>query len=228
MSESNYTTTTFNDSYISETSELLFNAKLGLTINRLLFKNWPNEAIQRKNYRAVLENLDRSKTEALSVVDNASGEVVAHLSITRKQPLAKRGQNILSSNEDKEQTKDAEVPEYFNPVVLSAVQSAVAELARGLGDIDHLELTYIIVKPEHRGCGIGIRLMELVFSKAEALGLPVALSSEPQVYDFFIKRGFKDTKYVDFDLAKWAPPYSGFGMFRLAGLIWYPKIGGYT
>jgi N-acetylglutamate synthase-like GNAT family acetyltransferase len=64
--------------------------------------------------------------------------------------------------------------------------------------------------------------MEYVIDKAKTLNIPVALSSEPQVYSFFKKWGFEDTKHVDVDLAKWAPPYSGFGIFRLAGLIWYP------
>jgi N-acetylglutamate synthase-like GNAT family acetyltransferase len=84
------------------------------------------------------------------------------------------------------------------------------------------EITYIIVSPTHRGRGIGKMLMEYVLEKAKSLDIPVALSSEPQVYSFFRRWGFEDTKHVDFDLAKWAPPYSGFGVFRLAGMIWYP------
>lgn len=62
--------------------------------------------------------------------------------------------------------------------------------------------------------------MEHVFDKAKAAGVPVMLSTEPQVYDLFIRYGFKHTKHVDFDLAKWAPPYSGFGIFRLAAMVW--------
>lgn len=46
------------------------------------------------------------------------------------------------------------------------------------------------------------------------------LSAEPQIHDFLIKYGFKHAKHVDIDLAKWAPPYSGLGIFRLAAMKW--------
>jgi hypothetical protein len=58
------------------------------------------------------------------------------------------------------------------------------------------------------------------FDRAKAEGVPLALCSEPAAYDFFVKLGFRDTRHVDIDLSKWAPAYSGFGMFRLAGMIW--------
>ncbi|KAL2793937.1 hypothetical protein BJX66DRAFT_351492 [Aspergillus keveii] len=213
-----YILTHFTPSHIPQTSELLFSSKLGLTINRLLFKNWPNEAVQRRNYTAVLESLPRSGVEALSVLDEDSGEVLGHLSLTRKMPAERKEED---KGEEKA-VKEQEVPDIFTPEVLSAVQAAVSELSSGLEGVDHLEITYIIVSPTHRGRGIGKMLMEYVLEKAKTLDIPVALSSEPQVYSFFRRWGFEDTKHVDFDLAKWAPPYSGFGVFRLAGMIWYP------
>lgn len=84
------------------------------------------------------------------------------------------------------------------------------------------EITYIVIKSEYRHHGIGKDLMDYVFNKARSAGVPVAVSAEPQIYEFFKKYGFHDTKHVDFDLAQWAPPHSGFGIFRLAGLIWHP------
>ncbi|CEL10582.1 hypothetical protein ASPCAL13699 [Aspergillus calidoustus] len=216
---SSYTLVPFSPSRIPQTAELLFTSKLGLTINRLLFKNWPNEEIQRRNYTAVLEGQPRSGSEALSVLDEVSGEVLGHLSITRKRPLQEKKDNI---EEEKAGEGKQEVPDFFNPEVLAAVQSAVGELSSWLDGVDHLEITYIIVAPAHRNHGIGRMLMEYVLDKAKSLNIPVSLSSEPQVYAFFKKWGFQDTKHVDFDLAEWAPPHSGFGIFRLAGLIWYP------
>lgn len=78
------------------------------------------------------------------------------------------------------------------------------------------------MKPEYRHRGIGKNLMDYVFNQARSAGVPVAVNAEPQIYEFFKRYDFHDTKHVDFDLAQWAPPYSGFGIFRLAGLIWQP------
>ncbi|KAJ0422004.1 hypothetical protein BJY00DRAFT_311406 [Aspergillus carlsbadensis] len=220
-----YKLTPFDASHIPQTAELLLASKLGLTINRLLFNNWPNEAVQRRNYTAVLENLSGSGIEALSVLDERSGDVVGHLSITRKMPVQGMSMSMGASEEEEEdglRKAPQDVPDFFNREVLAAVQAAVTELSSGLEDVDHFEITYIIIAPTHRTHGIGKMLMEYVFEKAKSLNIPVAVSSEPQVYSYFKKWGFEDTTHVDFDLAEWAPPYSGFGIFRLAGMIWYP------
>ncbi|KAL3480443.1 acyl-CoA N-acyltransferase [Aspergillus californicus] len=155
MASTTYTIRPMEKSDILETGEMLYKSKLALTINRLLFKNWPDTEAQRNNYTGTLENLDFSIMEPLSVVDNAS------------------------------------------------------------------EITYILVKPEHRGRGIGKALMEYALTKAKSLDLPVVFVTEPQVYDFFVKQGFQVTHRVDLDLADWAPPHSGFGVFRLAAMVRY-------
>ncbi|KAL3461728.1 acyl-CoA N-acyltransferase [Aspergillus heterothallicus] len=215
--------TPFTPAHIPETAELLFTAKLGLTINRLLFKNWPNETVQRQHYTAVLEDTSASGIESLSVVDEVSGQVLGHLSITWRKPAGLESEDPKEESERKIRGELSEVPAFFDPEVLAAVQAAVVELGKGLEELDHLAITYIIVHPSHRGRGIGTALMNYVFEKAKALGIPITISSEPQVHKFFKKHGFQDTKRnVDFELEKWAPPFSGFGTFRLAGMIWYP------
>jgi N-acetylglutamate synthase-like GNAT family acetyltransferase len=80
-------------------------------------------------------------------------------------------------------------------------------------------LTHIFILQPHRKCGIGSSLVNLCIGKARNAGLPLSLQSEPAAHDFFLKRGFKDTKHVDFNLAKWAPPCTGFGLFRLSGMV---------
>lgn len=82
-----------------------------------------------------------------------------------------------------------------------------------------IELTYIIVAPEHRGQGLGQSMLSHVVNKAKSEGLPVVLVSEPQAYGYWVKKGFKDTKHLDIDLEQWAAPYSGFGTFRLSGMV---------
>jgi hypothetical protein len=50
-------------------------------------------------------------------------------------------------------------------------------------------------------------------------GIPLTVFAEPGAREFFSNRGFEDVKSADIDLAKWAPSYSGFGVFRLSGMV---------
>lgn len=84
-------------------------------------------------------------------------------------------------------------------------------------------LTFICVKLEHRLQGIGSDLFQLAIEKAKAEGIPLAVTSEPASYEFFKKLGFKEGKHCEIDLSEHAPPYSGFGVFRLTGMLWSPE-----
>lgn len=64
--------------------------------------------------------------------------------------------------------------------------------------------------------------MQIGFDRAKAENIPFALHAEAPAHDFYVKLGFHETKYADIDLAKHAPRNSGFGVFRLTGMIWYP------
>jgi hypothetical protein len=154
-----YTLTPFTPSHIPQTSELLFTSKLGLTINRLLFKNWPNEEVQRRNYTAVLESLPRSGVEALSVLDEQSGEVLGHLSLTRRRAVEIKSKEEKKEEEEKGGDGKQEVPDFFNPEVLSAVQAAVAELSSGLEGVDHLG-TSLIPAPDSP-CHTDIKMLNI-------------------------------------------------------------------
>ncbi|KAL4907942.1 hypothetical protein BDW74DRAFT_148274 [Aspergillus multicolor] len=205
---------------------LLFTSKLSLTINKLLFKNWPNEAVQRRNYRSALEGLDfdSEDRESLTVVNDESGEIIGHLALLRKQPQSpvqddtERGESHATSA-----PQQADIPDFFNPEVFNAVIGAISELSDpALKTKEHYEVVYIVVDPAYRHRGIGRGLIQHVLTKAKAAGVPVAVSSEPQSYEFFTRLGFEEVKSVDMDLAQWAPPYSGFGLFKLRSMIWNP------
>jgi N-acetylglutamate synthase-like GNAT family acetyltransferase len=83
-----------------------------------------------------------------------------------------------------------------------------------------IEITYIFVKSSSRRNGIGSQLVRECRKRAEGAGFPLVVSSEPAAYEFFLKNGFNESKHFDFDLSKWALPYSGFGIFRLTRLAW--------
>ena len=131
MSSDRYTIRPFEAGDVAETGELLFTQKLGLTINRLLFKNWPNEEVQLKNYTSTLANLDAATMESLTVVENASGDIVGHLSMTRKKPAPETDENPGNGRE-------GEIPDHFNADVLSTVMEVASELDAVMKDTDHI------------------------------------------------------------------------------------------
>ncbi|KAL4765362.1 GNAT family N-acetyltransferase [Aspergillus foveolatus] len=202
-----YTSRQVERSDLGALEELLFTSKLSLTINRLLFNDWPNEAAQRRDYRAALEHqdLESDDRESLSVIDNASGKLIGCIALCRRQPELQM-QAASPSVEGPE--KQMNIPEKFQP--------------RGLQGCDGSKVVYIAVDRAFRRRGIGRDLIWHAFAKAKAAGVPVAVSSEPQAYAFFTKIGFEETKSVEMDLAQWALPYSGFGTFRLRSMIWDP------
>lgn len=72
--------------------QLLRDAKLELTINRLLFKDWPNDEAQRPVYEgAVRGGFNDPATESWKVVDDETGAMVGYLSLTRKTPSKDAG-----------------------------------------------------------------------------------------------------------------------------------------
>ena len=82
-----------------------------------------------------------------------------------------------------------------------------------------MELMYICVDPFYRRHGIGSSLVNHCFRESESMQLPMAVCSEPAAHDFFLTLGFCHTTHVDIDLRKWAPSHSGFGLFRLTGMV---------
>lgn len=84
------------------------------------------------------------------------------------------------------------------------------------------EITYVGVKPTCRKRGIGAKLIQECFYRAEKAGIPLTLNAEPEALDFYLKLGFTETGHADIDLAQWATPNSGLGNFRWTGMIWHP------
>jgi hypothetical protein len=110
----------------------LFEAKLPLTINRLLWQSWPNEEGQMAQYARTAETSSQNADmERLKVVDDASGNMIGHVVVTRKRP---NPSNDHVRVEDSEGNKP--VPEGMNEPVFRAVVSAGVELDTHK-DIDH-------------------------------------------------------------------------------------------
>jgi GNAT superfamily N-acetyltransferase len=214
-------------------AEFVHSSKLCLTINRLLYLDWPNDAAQKPQYRRAVESsFNDDMVQCLKAVDEESNELVGYLVLTPKTPIEARKDTEIGSDAEEQR-----VPKGMHAGVWSAVTNAAAEINRETDSLDHLgmqipssklgpqgltkgtELTYIYVKPSHRQKGIGSLLLQEAFRRAHAARVPLALCSEPAAYNFYKNRGFQDTKHVDIDLRLWAPPYTGFGIFRLSGMI---------
>ncbi|KAI9036765.1 uncharacterized protein KD926_001343 [Aspergillus affinis] len=132
MASLNYTLRPPNRSDVPVLSDLLYNSKLTLTINRLLFKDCPNEQAQRKNYASVFDGLESSPTETVAVCDAASGEVVGLLAFARKRPSVDTDESASPSTKEPQNK-----PDIFNQEVLGAVMETVKTLSENTKGLDH-------------------------------------------------------------------------------------------
>ncbi|KAF2226938.1 hypothetical protein BDZ85DRAFT_167876, partial [Elsinoe ampelina] len=210
--------------------QFLSASKLQLTINRFIFKSWPNSEKQLAHYTAQIESAHGdSQISSFKVVHDKSGEVVGHLVLTREGARAGGGGDDDEGKREEGEGKEGkegdekqgrpEVPEYLVPEAFFAVLDAAQEIEKEVQGRERLTLTWMYVRSESRRQGIGSGLVAFALETARKDGLPLVTAAEPQAYEFMKKQGFKDTKHVDFDLAKWALPNCGYGAFRLSGLI---------
>lgn len=113
-------------------AEFVYHSKLNLTINRLLYKDWPNEVAQRHQYTLAVEGgFDNPNTESLKVVD-ASGEIVGYIALTRIHPT-----NANEPANDDKGSQQQNATDVFNQDVLNAVIQGVAEVAKVTQTMDH-------------------------------------------------------------------------------------------
>jgi hypothetical protein len=139
-------------------SDYLLKAKLSLTINRLLIKNWPNEKGQKPIYAGAIEGgFTDPNCECLKAVDSKSGEIVGFVVSSLKQPRATANAAELN------------VPSIMEPSVYAAVMSAAADLDSDMADVEHLgeSIAYNVgaLAPKTNSIGIcrdHIRLRQIV------------------------------------------------------------------
>jgi hypothetical protein len=134
MSIPNHSILPVSASDLPTLAQFLRSSKLQLAINRFLFKDWPNEAAQIANYTSTVESGFKDpdpSTDRLKVVNDKSGEIVAHLVLTRKRPSSTKAS---TDQEDENQN----VPDGVDPEVFTMVTKAVTEVDQEMEGIDHL------------------------------------------------------------------------------------------
>lgn len=112
----------------------VWTSKQSLTINRVLFKDWPNEAAQKAVYAAGVESQFKNpQCQTWKAVDDESGEIVGHVVLTRNQAVSRD-----SSSEGNDRKQDEkEIPSDFRPEVFKAVTEAFIEINKVSEELDH-------------------------------------------------------------------------------------------
>lgn len=225
--------------------DLLLRSKLSLSINRLLWNNWPNETAQREQYTAAVEGAFKDPNMLdLKAVDMETGQIAGYVCFTKKEMNAQNDTAQPQAEDDgTAPAQSQDTPATMDANVLAGVMKACQEIASGLdfpknyGKLKRsptesrkdqaltvgTELIFIVVDQAFRGKGLGSQLMQRGFAEARAAGLPLCVCSEPAPRSFFDRSGFSEVVHADMDLSAWAPPYTGFGVFRLAGMVWRPE-----
>lgn len=109
---------------LSALGKFIHSAKLALSINRLIFLDWPNEELQSKSYyQAVQSGHENPAAECFKAVDNVTEEIIGYIVLGRKQPEE-------SENLDREVKADQNVPDGLNPPLLAEVVNATTQIAK--------------------------------------------------------------------------------------------------
>ncbi|OJJ96420.1 hypothetical protein ASPACDRAFT_63354 [Aspergillus aculeatus ATCC 16872] len=223
MTSVNPTISRIESSDLPFLAEFIHSAKLSLSINRLLYQPWPNETVQRKQYTGAVEGAfaDASMECFKATTEGDLNAIIGYMVLAKKTATK---QDPLAPVPAKSVPPDnlPSAPEGMNPGVLAEVSAANVEVGRATENIDRYELIYMCVEPSYQRQGVGSRLLQLGFDRARAESLPLAVTAEAPAYGFFETLGFRETKHVDIDLRKYASANSGFGIFRLTGMMWRP------
>lgn len=113
--------TVTNSSDISQLSHLLYEAKIALPINRLLWKDWPNTSVQHSHYVVALESsFDSDSVDIYKVVEASFTmvSIIGYIVISHKQAVLP---------EDGAEASGQDIPTDFMPEVYKEVMAFAKE-----------------------------------------------------------------------------------------------------
>lgn len=111
-------------------------SKLNLAINRFLYDDWPNNAVQKAKYTsAIAGSLDDPATISLKVVNTTAGELIAYMFLTPR--TSGKSKDLPNSTADKGNMDG------LNREVLATVNKVVAEINRQWTNTDYLGLLLV-------------------------------------------------------------------------------------
>lgn len=113
---------------LQASADLIHASKLSLTINRLLYKNWPATETQKAQCLYAVTNASHDPTiESFKVEDPDTKELTGYLALSRKQPKEGKQAPILAANADGK----------FEQGILEWVNAASQELLGEFEGVDH-------------------------------------------------------------------------------------------
>lgn len=135
LSDAKYAVLPATQSDLTAIAALLQASKLPLVINRILYKDWPNEGAQLAQCtRAIQGGFKNPASEMLKVVDNSTDEIIGHLVLKhRNYKTEERANTPVEKPEEEQNVPDGMVPEVFHMVVDGA-----AEIDSAMEGIEHL------------------------------------------------------------------------------------------
>lgn len=132
MAPPNYSILPVQETDLDFLANFVHTAKLRLSINRLLFQDWPNDPIQTQMYTAAVRSgFEDPTTQCFKAVDNHSNEIVGYFVLARKRPSQKPPQYEMS------ESSSQDTPEGLNPLLFAEVMAASAKIEREFKDTDH-------------------------------------------------------------------------------------------
>jgi hypothetical protein len=135
MSSTNFTVSPIEETDLPAVSRNLAASKLPLTINRLLYKSWPNEEAQLAQCTKTIEGAFKNPLNVLflKAVDNKSGEIVGHITVTHHQAGKTEPEAVTTIGEQPK----PQVPDGMNEDVFRAVIQSVGKI-NSHQDVEHL------------------------------------------------------------------------------------------
>ncbi|KAJ6157668.1 hypothetical protein N7470_005260 [Penicillium chermesinum] len=218
MSYPNYTLVPVESEDLPVLAQFLHSSKQALSINRLIFLDWPNDKIQMRMYSgAVKGGFEDPSIKNFKAVDNDTKEIIGYIAFAKKAVATKEEIEAQNKNFAEQKT-----PEGINPPLYAEVNNAILQISKDFHKIEHVELVYMCVRIELQRRGIGSSLVKLATDQAKEENIPFTAFAEAPALGFFEKLGMQETRHVDIDLRKYAAPNCGFGPFRLTGMILNP------
>lgn len=116
--------------------ELVHWAKLSLTINRLLWNEWPNKEAQKEQTTQHVEHSFRDPgVKTLKVADEASGELLGFIILTQRRSTKVTD---TGGKQDSDTEKRPKLSNQLNPAVLSLVDTGLSEIRDNMAGVDYI------------------------------------------------------------------------------------------
>lgn len=134
MAGPNHTVSRVERSDIPFLAKFIHSAKFSLSINRLLYQPWPNDAVQQKQYTGAVEGaFADSSMESFKAIDGDSNAIIGYIVLTKKT-ATKEDLTALPQSESADNGQN--VPEGINPGLLAEVSAANTAISKTTENID--------------------------------------------------------------------------------------------